>query len=76
MDEEEDAVLAVGKWLEAEGITDWLIDGPEPGEPIKLQLYSEHAAHQERIQRHFGPAVEVSVLPPDAPRWAPASQDD
>lgn len=72
MDAEESAVRAVGDWLMGEGITDWVISGPEPGQPIELQLHWEHRSQKDRIERHWGTAVVVSVLPPDAPRWAPA----
>ena len=72
MDAEEAAVLAIAEWLMAEGVTDWAIDDPEPGKPIELQLHWEHRSHQDRVQSHFGAAVVVSVLPPDAPRYAPS----
>jgi len=72
MDAEEAAVRAIGEWLMGEGITDWFIDGPEPGKPIELQLHWEHRSHQDRIQSYFGDAVVVSVLPSDAPRLAPS----
>jgi hypothetical protein len=67
-DEGEAAVRAVGDWLMAEGIVGWRIDGPEPGERIELQLYWENRDEVERIRRHFGDALAMTVLPEDAPR--------
>ena len=72
MDAEEAAVRAVGDWLVAEGMTAWVIDGPEPGQPIEVQLHWEHRSHREKISSRFGASVVVSILPPDAPRYAPA----
>ena len=68
MDDGEAAVRAVADWLMAEGIVGWWIDGPEPGQRIELQLYWENRGEVERIRRHFGGALVVTVLPEDAPR--------
>jgi hypothetical protein len=68
MDDDEAAVRSVGDWLMAQGIVGWGIDEPEPGQRIELQLYWENREHAERIRRHFGDALVVTVLPEDAPR--------
>jgi hypothetical protein len=68
MEGDGEAVRAVCDWLMTEGIVGWWIDGPEPGQQIELHLQSENRDEAERIRRHFGDALVVTVLPEDAPR--------
>ena len=67
----EEAVRAIGERLTAEGVVGWTIDMPPAGEPIELQLNWENRSHVERIRRHLGDTVLVTVLPKDAPRYRP-----
>ena len=73
MDGADAAVRTVGDWLMAQGIVGWMIDAPEPGEPVEVQLHCENRAYEPRIRDHFGDTVIVTILPEDGPRFAPST---